>query len=363
VHSDIYALGATLYYLFTKHTPPESTVLASGTILIPPRQINNTISPNTETVILTAMKLNANQRYVSVQAMEQALIAVPPTVPVAPLPQPQSDWQKKSLVIFGLLILFFLSCGLVLLFFTNSDWIRIALFRATPSIAVTVTPTYAPPTMPTSTTTLQSIVPTTPVPTTPRPMDTPTPTVTRVTPTFTSIPALRLALDLASPIAGKVATNNASGFNQISISAPFDRNGTKALRLSYTIKGDLQNNYVGVNICFDQRKNWTGYSALAVWVENDSYAKDVVVQFGERQCPTGGFIYFADEVWKRNISLVSFDKGLVTIPFNTFRWAKEFSPAGNGRIDIDTVAYLGLYIEAPRNATGEVYFGQLYLVP
>lgn len=33
----------------------------------------------------------------------------------------------------------------------------------------------------------------------------------------------------------------------------------------------------------------------------------------------------------------------------------------NRLIDLDSIAYLGLYIEAPRGARGVVYFGEIFL--
>ncbi len=71
--SDVYALGATLYYMLIGRVPVESTMRAAGTPLIPPRQIIPTISPRTENAILLAMSLSAAQRYASVLFFEQAL--------------------------------------------------------------------------------------------------------------------------------------------------------------------------------------------------------------------------------------------------------------------------------------------------
>ncbi len=71
--SDVYALGATLYYMLTGRVPVESTHRAAGTDLIPPRQFNPNISPRTEAAIMTAMNLAMNRRFASVALMEQAL--------------------------------------------------------------------------------------------------------------------------------------------------------------------------------------------------------------------------------------------------------------------------------------------------
>jgi len=65
---DIYSLGATMYYLITGQVPTES-ILRSTKGLQNPREINPTISENTENVILKAMALNASDRYHSVMEM------------------------------------------------------------------------------------------------------------------------------------------------------------------------------------------------------------------------------------------------------------------------------------------------------
>ncbi|HZQ08046.1 MAG TPA: hypothetical protein VFD70_15795 [Anaerolineae bacterium] len=71
--SDIYALGATLYYVLTARVPVESPNRAAGMSLIPPRQLVPTLSARTETAILVATSLDAAQRNSSVSLMEQAL--------------------------------------------------------------------------------------------------------------------------------------------------------------------------------------------------------------------------------------------------------------------------------------------------
>ena len=71
--SDVYALGATLYFLLTGARPPDAPAIANRTVLMPPQKLNPHISRNTEKVILRAMQLHAADRYQGVHEMHAAL--------------------------------------------------------------------------------------------------------------------------------------------------------------------------------------------------------------------------------------------------------------------------------------------------
>jgi serine/threonine protein kinase/ABC-type branched-subunit amino acid transport system substrate-binding protein len=74
--SDIYALGATLYDLLTKHVPVDAPVRqVNPTIFSPPRQLNPKISPVVEAIILKAMAKEPSNRYQTAVDIYQAVAA------------------------------------------------------------------------------------------------------------------------------------------------------------------------------------------------------------------------------------------------------------------------------------------------
>jgi serine/threonine protein kinase len=72
--SDIYSFGATLYHLLTNEPPVDARRrFIKPTSLIPPRQINPSISARTEKAVLWAMALHPDERPASIQILADFL--------------------------------------------------------------------------------------------------------------------------------------------------------------------------------------------------------------------------------------------------------------------------------------------------
>ena len=101
--SDIYALAATMYLLLTNRLPPTAIQRSVQDELIPPRQLNPTLSLAVERALLRALAVQADQRYVSMQEFSHALRQptfdahndttlvgqpIPPVSPLSPYSRP-----------------------------------------------------------------------------------------------------------------------------------------------------------------------------------------------------------------------------------------------------------------------------------
>jgi len=93
--SDIYALGATLYFALTGQVPPEAIerVTQSDKLVLPSR-INPKISPNVEQGILKAMSIRPADRFSSLVEFKRFLMT-PSTSRPAPTYRPQPSRQTQ----------------------------------------------------------------------------------------------------------------------------------------------------------------------------------------------------------------------------------------------------------------------------
>ena len=114
IRSDIFSFGATLYHLLTNNPPEEARdrFLNPG-LLVPPRDLNPSISPRTERAILWSMRLHPDERPQSVMQFRQALMGDwnPTKQPRRPMPVPSlidllSSPIERALIWFSVGLIF-----------------------------------------------------------------------------------------------------------------------------------------------------------------------------------------------------------------------------------------------------------------
>ena len=83
--SDIYSVGATLYYALTAQAPPVATDrLLQPELMVPPARVNPGLPSDLGDVVMQALQLSREARFASATAMRAALLGV--SQAVAPLP-------------------------------------------------------------------------------------------------------------------------------------------------------------------------------------------------------------------------------------------------------------------------------------
>ncbi|HFD39008.1 MAG TPA: serine/threonine protein kinase [Anaerolineae bacterium] len=223
--TDVYGLGATLYFLLTGVTPVDALERAAGEDLPPPRRANprSQISPAVEAVVLKALALQKQDRWQSAAEMRRALRQAaaapaprPAPSPRTPRPAPTQPRRGKKrttprskplLWTLGITaVVLVIALGLLILLAargggqTGSRFTATATAQANRALLTQTAlaqqpPAITPPPPPTESPTPTTIaaIPTgeptaTPSPIPPTPTATPVPTSTPVPPTPTNTP-------------------------------------------------------------------------------------------------------------------------------------------------------------------------------
>jgi serine/threonine-protein kinase len=96
--ADIYSFGATFYHLLTNEPPAEARKrFINSRSLLPPHEINPSISTRTERAILWAMALHPDERPASIQILREALLGNLDIPETQENPKPTINMPRSSI--------------------------------------------------------------------------------------------------------------------------------------------------------------------------------------------------------------------------------------------------------------------------
>jgi serine/threonine protein kinase len=137
--TDVYALGATLYFLLSGVEPPDSRLVASGVESVAPlRTLNPQVSARTEQAVQRAMALRVADRPQNVAGLMTALAGrQPPGPPPAPRPTRSGRRRASSAVLAALALLGVLAVMLLVINQLNGG---VGDGTATPAVVAMASP-------------------------------------------------------------------------------------------------------------------------------------------------------------------------------------------------------------------------------
>ena len=95
--TDIYALGATLYYALTGQRPTESTDRKVRDDMLAPDAVNPNIPEDLSTAVMRAMAVDIPYRYHSVDEFEQTLLKQKKAIPVEKVKKRRKTWRLAGI--------------------------------------------------------------------------------------------------------------------------------------------------------------------------------------------------------------------------------------------------------------------------
>jgi len=131
--------------------------------------------------------------------------------------------------------------------------------------------------------------------------------------------------------------------------------GPAGVAVAYDIAAEAPNDYVGFERDLEAVQDWTGYSALVVWVQPDEVSdRQLVVQWHER----------SGEVWRHRTRLSDVPAdGRVAIPLAPAAWEwADWSDYRNGALDLDIVSHIGIFVGHTGPGAGTLRLGTLEVV-